>query len=250
MLGRIENLKLVSSYQGETRENVKTEGRKYHAFLFRTKGEGVYITEGKQIRIREGEMSFLPQGSSYEFRKVSEDKCEHMSISFIADIPDGEITVFSMNDFNEKNYILSHFTRLWKFGNESDKYKCYSLFYAILSYVSNIENTAYSAKKKFMVIEPAIEYLKDHIFDTALKTDELHLLCGVSDTYFRKLFVSKFGTTPIEYITSKRLGYAKELLDNDNFIGVADVARMVGYSDPLYFSRVFKKKYGVPPSKA
>ena len=98
------------------------------------------------------------------------------------------------------------------------------------------------------MIEPAVSYLKAHIFDANVKADSLHLLCGISDTYFRKIFSSNFGTTPQKYIISKRMAQAKSIIDNGDFYTISQVAQAVGYSDSLYFSKVFKLIYGVSPT--
>lgn len=248
MFENIENLKLLSSHLGVSNDYTKIENRKKHSFLFRTKGAGFYTVDNKKIYINEGEMSFLPKGSSYEFTRTSECKCEYLSISFEADIDDARVVVYPMDNFAEKSYIINHYMNLWKFGGTSEHYKCYSFFYSIISHLTNIENSDYVLKKKLQIIEPAVEYLKNHIYDTELKTDNLHKISGVSDTYFRKIFISRFGLTPKEYIISQRISHAKDLIDSGNTISISELSLSVGYADPLYFSRAFKKKYGVPPT--
>lgn len=86
------------------------------------------------------------------------------------------------------------------------------------------------------------------MYDCSLNIHKLHNLCDISDTYFRQIFVSKFGTTPQKYITSRRLSHAKSIIDSGDFHTISEVAASVGFSDPLYFSKVFKKMYGVSPS--
>ena len=70
----------------------------------------------------------------------------------------------------------------------------------------------------------------------------------MSDTYFRKLFYKVFNTTPLSYINSLRIERAKALLSELNST-VDQVAQKSGFSDAKYFSTVFKKFVGVPPSK-
>jgi AraC-like DNA-binding protein len=58
------------------------------------------------------------------------------------------------------------------------------------------------------------------------------------------------GITPLEYMTSLRMKKAESLLSTmwTREYSVAEVARMCGFEDALYFSRVFKKTYGCSPS--
>ena len=54
--------------------------------------------------------------------------------------------------------------------------------------------------------------------------------------------------TPSAYLTSVRLSKAAEMLSNGNFT-VSSISESVGFSNPYYFSEVFKKKYLVPPAR-
>ena len=68
--------------------------------------------------------------------------------------------------------------------------------------------------------------------------------------YLRKLFQREMGVTPLQYLNSLRLHSAAEALLNGEASsgGVTDIARMCGFREPLYFSRMFKKKYGLSPT--
>lgn len=67
--------------------------------------------------------------------------------------------------------------------------------------------------------------------------------------YLKKLFKRETGMTPLQYLTNRRLEDAASILSVQ--YGVSDIseaARLCGFKDPLYFSRLFKRKYGVSPS--
>lgn len=68
--------------------------------------------------------------------------------------------------------------------------------------------------------------------------------------YLRKLFKKEIGVTPLEYMTRLRMKKASTMLtaQGDNGYSVAEIARLCGYEDALYFSRVFKKTFGVSPT--
>ena len=68
--------------------------------------------------------------------------------------------------------------------------------------------------------------------------------------YLRKLFQKEMGVTPHKFLNDKRLQIAAEALINSESNGstVADIGLMCGFRDPLYFSKMFKKKYGVAPT--
>lgn len=193
-------------------------------------------------------MLFIPKGSSYCVKRIS-DKSEYVLINFDADIHTDMARVYSVDKYSELSYIHKHLAKLWLFGDESEKYKCYSVFYNILAFISAKEKAQYSYAKKIQKIESAINYLHTNIFNCDLKVDDLHLVCGMSDTYFRKIFKTNFGATPQEYIINKRLSQAQSIILNGDYNSIGEVALSVGYSDALYFSRIFSKKYGVCPTE-
>lgn len=65
--------------------------------------------------------------------------------------------------------------------------------------------------------------------------------------YLCRLFRQELHTTPHKYLTNLRLQAAADALRTGTGGSITEVARTCGYSDPLYFSRMFKKKYGVSP---
>lgn len=69
--------------------------------------------------------------------------------------------------------------------------------------------------------------------------------------YTRKLFKKEMGVSPLEYLIKLRMKNAEQLLMASwpDRYSVAEVAAMCGYNDPLYFSRVFKKYFGLSPKK-
>ncbi len=250
MFDNIENLEVISSLRRINKVSAKIENRSTHAFFFRIKGSIMYDFGDKSILSKEGDVMFIPQGATYSYRTFSENTT-YTSIYFqgnFADTP--RPTCYKLEDFRELDYIRNHFHDMWNFGTNADKYKCISLFYSLLSHISSTENFSYGEKKKFKIIDPAVEYLKNHIYDSSLTTANLHTLCGVSNTYFRKIFISRFGVTPSEYIITKRLSHAKSIIDSGEFDTIKELALSVGYNDPLYFGKAFRKMYGFPPSEA
>ena len=242
----IDNLKLIVASSGISKNRTGITSRKYNSFIFRTSGSATYNFENKKLIINKGNALFIPKGIPYSF-EINHPDTKYVSISFEADIENPEPKVYSFENFSESDFICNNFPELIKLGNRFEKYQCYAVFYNFLSFINLAETTDSKDKQKFEVILPAINHLKKHIFDTRLKTGRLHALCGISDAYFRRIFLKEFGISPSQYITEKRLSQAKSLIDNGDFDSISEIALSVGYSDPLYFSRQFKKRYGISP---
>jgi Helix-turn-helix domain len=74
------------------------------------------------------------------------------------------------------------------------------------------------------------------------------LLCNMSPSRFCREFKAAFDATFVEYLANYRMQQAKRLLANPR-MPVADVAVAVGFNDPSYFTRVFRKQEGASPSE-
>lgn len=249
MFDNIENLKIVSSFYAVGKPFLKKESRITHAFFLRRSGAVLYHFGEKKILCETGSMMFTPKGSSYT-AVCQTPEHSYTSIHFEGDFPTPPSPAcFSLERFPEAEFIGECFTDLWNFGTTGEKYRCYSLFYSLLSHVAEMASGDEINREKFRVIEPAVEYMKKHLFDCDLKVERLHRLCGISTTHFRNLFIKRFSVSPQNYILSKRISHARALLHNGDFSSISEVALSSGFADPLYFSRVYKKAYGLSPSK-
>jgi AraC-like DNA-binding protein len=72
---------------------------------------------------------------------------------------------------------------------------------------------------------------------------------GLAPEYVNALFKAELGISPIQYIHRERVMWAHRLL-TDEGLSVKETAARVGFDDAFYFSRVFKKVMGIPPSAA
>ena len=93
-----------------------------------------------------------------------------------------------------------------------------------------------------------IEYFEDH-YAEKISLDQIADNTYLSTVYISKIFKAETGDTPIRYLINIRLEKAKELLENGWEGSIQEVAMEVGYDDAYHFSKLFKKRYGVSPSK-
>ena len=132
---------------------------------------------------------------------------------------------------------------------EIGRLECMSLFYSFLASLAKIGEIPYTTSIQKMQIKPALEHLEKHLFDTRLKVSDLPGLCGISAPTFRRIFISKFGINPKNYIIERRLLYADQILKGGEYVNIAQVSEMVGFEDSLYFSKCYKAHFGISPSK-
>ncbi|UOF90933.1 response regulator [Fodinisporobacter ferrooxydans] len=73
-------------------------------------------------------------------------------------------------------------------------------------------------------------------------------MAQLSPFYFSKQFKAAFGQSFVEYLTHLRMEAARELIEQRKY-NLKEICFHIGYNSPTYFSRVFKKHYGVAPSE-
>lgn len=71
---------------------------------------------------------------------------------------------------------------------------------------------------------------------------------GMSVSWFIRNFKKYTGMTPMQFIVSRRINNAQLLLEQTNY-SINEIAKVVGYDDQLYFSRLFRKQKGFSPSQ-
>lgn len=97
------------------------------------------------------------------------------------------------------------------------------------------------------VISRATEYIENN-FDKELSLDEVSQVVNVSPYYFSKLFKEEKGENFVEYLTRLRMEKAKLLLATTDK-SMKEICKEIGYADPNYFSRNFKKYTGMTPTE-
>lgn len=105
-----------------------------------------------------------------------------------------------------------------------------------------------SIKKKHVhsIITEAIDFMESH-FSEEITLESVARKVAVSPYYLSKLFKSEKEQNFIDYLTCLRIEKAKELLSNDLDTSIKEICFKVGYNDPKYFSKVFKKYTGISP---
>ena len=96
-------------------------------------------------------------------------------------------------------------------------------------------------------MEAATQFFNEH-FTENISVEDYALSRHMSTCWFIRSFKRYNGVTPMQYIVNLRITNAKTLLRTTTY-SVSEVAAVVGYENPLYFSRLFKKQTGLPPSE-
>ena len=95
--------------------------------------------------------------------------------------------------------------------------------------------------------ESAVRFIT-HNYSHPIDVGDIASNVGISRSHLYRVFMQEVDVSPNDYLTRFRVTQACELLERST-LSMAEVAASVGYSDQLYFSRVFKKVIGLPPTQ-
>ena len=102
-------------------------------------------------------------------------------------------------------------------------------------------------RREISAVTNAAEYLDEHYMEEFPLKKAMEL-SNYSRRHFCRLFTEVYDISPQDYLLDVRMRHAADYLRNSG-VSIADAAAMCGFSDSGYFSRVFKKHYGVLPSR-
>lgn len=98
-----------------------------------------------------------------------------------------------------------------------------------------------------LFIDKLRKVVNTHMTDTDFSTSQLSEAVGLSPSQLYRKLKAVTGDTPSSFIRNVRLSYSLELL-KDPDLNISEVAYRCGFNDPNYFSRIFHKLYGQPPT--
>ncbi len=218
-------------------EFFRVSPRPFAAIAFRIRGQGVFRTENSEFTAQQGDVSYFPAGMGYEVT-----------------YRDSEIYVIHLTDCNYESpenirlhhpeYISRLFKQLleqWNGGGTVNlaKANLYHLLAKINEdYFSNIDD----------VFARCNWYIQEHYLQSDLRIPDVCRYGHISEAGLYRYFVGLYGMSPKQYILKLRLNAAVELLLQGTK-SVQEIAADTGFQDAKYFSRIFKKQFGVPPSQ-
>lgn len=242
---------IVGVICGESSARAEIKSRASHTLIFKESGESLYHLRGQTVHFVQNTVLFIPEGESYRFEKATDGKSIYHLINFHASLSEPlPPRLFTVRDAEKVAALFAKMEKKQLFAAEStQKYELLSHFYQLLALLAGGRQGGYIPTEQKDKIAPAIDYLADHLFDADVKITALHTLCGMSAPTFRRIFVASFGASPRKYLTDRRMKQAKAMLESGESKSIGAVAAAVGISDPLYFSRLFRAYFQMPPSK-
>lgn len=231
-------------------------------------GESTYLVEGEKIHLKSGDLMIANPGVHHQYIHVPSDKPPvEFYIGFYdfhfrgmppnqIVLPDGSCVMHCSSELRQELNQLFHSTVAEFRGAKAGRYfmlKAYLMQILLMIIRENEEEPEeqqngyfFKSNNKDYIVKKIISYLNEN-YNSKISLDQIAHNMYLSPVYISKIFKEETGESPINYLIKIRLEKAKEILQSGNDGTVKTIAKMVGYDDVYYFSKLFKKYYGVSP---
>lgn len=229
--------------------------------VFILKGKAV-ITAGEQVYcLSEGQMIIHPPMEFHRIRTEGDETMHFAIFSFRAErfpLETHRICVFSSSDAvigfikDLRQCLVVEGTAVREIRDESYEPVLQSVTNGIENFLLGLLNrkepiSIVEQDKKAALYFEAVSVMQENL-SGRLSAAQIAERCGMSVSTMQKLFLRYTGVGMIGYYTSLRMQYGKRLLENG--MSVKEVASYLGFGDQNYFSTVYRRHFGEPPSVA
>jgi len=246
LITKIERIIFVDKNEYSENHSHFTGTLYQNELIFHISGKSTIFFNGIEMEIKPNILRFLPKGKIYEYNVFRKESGACIDIFFETDKPISD-KAFVLNVQENKKFaaLFNKIFSVWVAKDEGYSFECISILYKIFA---EMQKKNYISEKSFLKIKPAIDHINSNFLKNNTTAEKLSELCGISYSYITRLFIKKFGVSPIKYSIQLRINFACDLLLT-NMYTISQVAEQCGYNDMYFFSRQFKEYIGISPTK-
>ena len=239
--------KLNSVHSTYTNNNVSSTrfNRPCWAVIIKYEGETTYTVGKKEYISNINNITIIPKGCTYTWKCIKAGR--YFVAEFDCETSSEEIFSFPVKNGDTFLNILKKMEHRRALKVTSCHLDELSDLYSLISMLVKSREQQYQSSNNFEKLLPVTDYIANN-YHKNICNDELAKIAGISTVYFRKLFKSAYGISPISYIQSIKINRAKEMLESD-YSSITDIAYSLGYNNIYDLSRRFKKQVGISPSQ-
>lgn len=235
-------------------------GRAEHILIYCTKGSGWYETDGVRKEVRGGQFFVIPAGRPHSYGASENDPWHIYWAHFSGPnahciyekIPDLKtITDSDDSRISERIALFDEILNIMeRHADERSASYVTAMFMSLIStftYIDIYREAAHPQEKSkdLYFLSKATHFMTENI-DSQLTLKLMASHSGCSESNFYRLFTKETGIAPMTYFLKLKVSSAETLLMDTN-LSISQIALKLGFSDPYYFSRLFKKFTGQSP---
>lgn len=222
----------------------------YYVYLI-TEGTATLKLLGKEFPISAGDVFFTCPGVQYQI--VSENEIRYLYLSFVGTSVKAQFENLEIKQSEPVYHGLESISDFWFSAISRVNAKNATLISeSVLLYtLSLVTGNAEMGEKKTSDgtrFDMILNYVNENYRDPTLTLCKVADIFSYTEKYVSSLFKRHMETGFNRYVNSRRIDYALRLIDQGS-TAVRNIALECGFSDALYFSKVFKKKTGITPTE-
>lgn len=235
----------------------RPKGRIDYQLLYIASGKGHFFINGKEEIVTAGHMVLYRPKEMQKYIYYGEDQTEvywvHFTGSDIKNIlkqyhfPSSDHILYTGNSPDYHRLFRRIIQELQLCKPDYEEYLSMLLREIFILVGRQLKDDKKVSIQTPQEVELAIRYFNEH-FSQNISIEEYANSRHMSTCWFIRSFRQHSGITPMQYILEIRIAYAQSLLVTTTY-NVTEIAEIVGYDNPLYFSRLFKKQTGMSPSE-
>lgn len=235
----------------------RKKGSMQYILIYCLEGQGVIDIMDTRIELKPSTYYIIPPEAIHDYYAVPNDPWSIYWVHFTGLQAENLFKKFNENSITAARFISFEERRVYLFENlmdvlengyssENIEYVNISLWQLLGSFIfSNYYTEIGKDKINGDVINSTIKYMKEHL-DEPLKVEAIASRFNYSNSHFFTLFKNKTGYSPILYFNHLKIQRACQYLSFTD-MSVKEISFSLGYEDPLYFSRLFKKTMNLSP---
>lgn len=226
----------------------------FNDLTFVYSGCAVYMVNGIEYLLNPGDFIYITKGSQRQAHTYRDNPVKCYAINFDWLLPHHDIvhlplpTIFRTGVFKDLLDLYKELDSVWIEKSPGYMLKARAIFMLILHKLLYIAHY----NKSSLVTDMRVQKVKEYIlanYSKNISLEDLSCITGLNPVYLGALF-KKYNSCSIkEYINKVRINVSENLLCTGGYT-VSEAAQLSGFSDIFYFSKVFKKHKGFPPSDA
>ena len=222
-----------------------------HYVYLITKGNGVLHLLGNDYPLEVGTLCAIFPGYSYTME--GNEDFAYMYISFMGDGAQDIMVQTSLDTEHPIQPQFSHLIPFWRsaiqrINRENSNFLTESVLLYTLSFLTDTKAERTDDNNKPLVFDNILKYLENHYTEHDLTLKKIAGIYAYSEKYLSYLFKQNMNLNYSEYLNKLRITHALRCIGASK-TNIAEIAVSCGYSDPLYFSKVFKKQIGASPKE-
>ena len=224
------------------------EIRNYYLFVLVNEGEATFFHKNGVIRLKKHDLLVMCPGEKIHY--IAETPWSIQWVGLYGQTVERYMKILSINGdqpvvkiekYYEMEKVLEELYQISNCQTEQMRLKQMELIYRFFSLLCKGEQ-----RSKSCDIADRAKKIIDYNFDRDITVKKVADTMHLDSAYLTRKFAQKYSVAPKEYLLKKRIELAKRLLTQTDAT-VTEISGSVGYDDPLYFSRIFKKKEGLSP---